>query len=78
MTTEGEPLNADEINDMLQTCLTFADPESNQEDPHILYRHYINELVVEEIGNSQCQISKLNQLEKIKLKYTPNAKSDAD
>jgi hypothetical protein len=52
MTTEGEPLNADEINDMLQTCLTFADPESNQEDPHILYRHYINELVVEEIGNS--------------------------
>ena len=48
MTSDGEPFNADEMNDMLQTCLTFADPESPPEDPHILYKQYINELVVEE------------------------------
>jgi hypothetical protein len=48
MTTEGEPLNADEMNDMLQTCLTFVDPESPADEPRILYKYYINELVVED------------------------------
>ena len=50
MTTEGEPFNPEEINDMLQTCLGFVDTESssNAEDPHILYKYYINELVVPE------------------------------
>jgi Ca2+-binding EF-hand superfamily protein len=50
MTSEGEPLNGDEMNDMLQTCLTCVDPESSQEDPHILYKLYINEVVVEEMA----------------------------
>ena len=46
---KGEPFNAEEMNDMLQTCLTFADPEiADTEEPHILYKYYINELVVEE------------------------------
>jgi hypothetical protein len=48
MTTEGEPFNSEEINEMLQTCLTFTDPESAPDNPKILYKYYINELVVEE------------------------------
>jgi Ca2+-binding EF-hand superfamily protein len=45
MTTEGEPFNADEINDMLQTCLACVDPDSQPDNPHILYKYYINELI---------------------------------
>ncbi len=48
MTSEGEPFNQEEMNEMLQTCMTFADPQSPSNDPHILYKYYINELVVEE------------------------------
>jgi len=48
MTTEGEPLNNEEINEMLQTCLAFVDPQSPPDNPHILYKYYINELVVDE------------------------------
>ncbi|CAF0703592.1 unnamed protein product [Brachionus calyciflorus] len=48
MTTEGEPLNAEEMNEMLQTCSAFIDPESAAENPKILYKYYINELVVED------------------------------
>lgn len=36
---------------MLQTCLAFADPESQSEEPHILYKYYINELVVDDEKN---------------------------
>ena len=45
---KGEPFNQEEMNEMLQTCMTFADPQSPSNDPHILYKYYINELVVEE------------------------------
>jgi len=48
MTSEGEPFNTEEMNEMLQCCLTFADPESQSENPRILYKYYINELVIEE------------------------------
>ena len=44
----GEPFNAEEMNEMLQTCLAFADQESSGDNPHILYKYYINELVVED------------------------------
>jgi len=47
----GEPFNTEEINEMLQTCLAFADPESQSEEPHILYKYYINELVVDDEKN---------------------------
>ncbi len=47
MTSEGEPFNAEEMNEMLQTCMAFADPESQSDNPQILYKYYINELVVE-------------------------------
>ena len=48
MTTEGEPFNMEEMNDMLQTCMDCVDPESTADEPHILYKHYINHLVVDE------------------------------
>jgi len=51
MTSEGEPFNTEEINEMLQTCLAFADPESQAEEPHILYKYYINELVIDDDQN---------------------------
>lgn len=47
----GEPFNTEEINEMLQTCLAFADPESQAEEPHILYKYYINELVIDDDKN---------------------------
>lgn len=36
------------MNEMLRVCSAFADPASQESDPHILYKYYINELVVEE------------------------------
>ena len=36
------------MNEMLQTCMTFADPDSSSDNPKILYKYYINELVVED------------------------------
>ena len=36
------------MNEMLQCCMQFVDPESQSENPKILYKYYINELVIEE------------------------------
>lgn len=36
------------MNEMLQTCTAFADPASQADNPHILYKYYINDLVVED------------------------------
>jgi Ca2+-binding EF-hand superfamily protein len=47
MTSEGEPFNAEEMNEMIQACMACADPDSQPDNPHILYKYYINELVVE-------------------------------
>jgi hypothetical protein len=33
---------------MLQTCLAFADQDSPSENPHILYKYYVSELVIED------------------------------
>lgn len=34
---------------MLQSCLAFALPDSSADNPHIDYKHYISELVVEDV-----------------------------
>ena len=44
---KGENFNAEEVNELLQTCLAFTDPDSPSENPHILYKYYVNELVIE-------------------------------
>ena len=49
MTSEGEPFNSEEMNEMIQACMTFADPDSEPDNPRILYKYYINELVVEDV-----------------------------
>lgn len=48
MTNEGEPLTQEEFNEMLQACSEFIDPLSPPDQPHILYKSYIDKLVVEE------------------------------
>lgn len=48
MTNEGEPLNTEEMNEMIQACMAYADPDSTPDNPSILYKYYINDLVVED------------------------------
>lgn len=44
----GEPFNMDEFNEMLQACEEFVDPQSPPGEPHILYKFYIDKLVVDD------------------------------